>query len=218
MHEPVTHLWTMPLITSFILAFCSCGCTSRPPAQVEGLSQEKSPDTAASVPKASFETGGAGFLNAREEIPPEIPPPSNESQARARFTEATGLTCPRSAEVEAFGGHHWPPAFYVVLRTDSESLSEWVRNCPPWGGESWQCGPVTVELALAAGVKCMDEIQHTHYHADGIRLYRGTKKEIVEILNQNDLRFAGEYTQGKRGRLLVVDVNTRHAWLTVWEE
>lgn len=142
MERLVAHSWTMPMITSFILVACCCGCTTRPPAQIDEPSQERLPDVAASsVGKAPSDV--ATFLNDSVEMPPEIPPPRNESEAQSRFTEATGLTWPSSAKVEAFGGHHWPPALYVVLRADREVLSEWERNGPPWHHESWQCGPVT---------------------------------------------------------------------------
>lgn len=213
--------WLSPSIfavTSFVLVIASSGCSGRAPVQEQKLPPHKlQGKVALPAAKAPSEIVGEEPPNLSQSIPEEIAPPRNESEARSRFTEATGLTLPTSAKIQSFGGHHWPPDFHVVLQVESQDLSEWARNPPPWHHGDWKCGPVDIEIALAAAGWCMKEIQYTEY-PDGACLYMGTGEEIVEILNQKNLRFAGQYENGRRGRLLVIDVSAGRAWLTVWEE
>ena len=141
------------------------------------------------------------------------------------FTQITGLEWAENSEVITFadthGGFLGDGEFYVIFRTDQETLEEWLSNSPPWENEEWKRGPVPPEIGFHAsfgkGGMIIGSVGNGPYQYD-------SEGELVDLLKSDEIWYVvKERCCGRdslyfhNGELLIVDLEAQQVWLSSWD-
>lgn len=141
------------------------------------------------------------------------------------FTQITGLEWPENPEVITLADTHdgflGDGEFYLIFRTDKETLEEWLSNPPPWENEEWKLGPVPPEIGSHASFGKGSMIIGSV--GDGPYQYE-SEGELVDLLKSDKIWYVvKERCCGRdslyfhNGELLIIDLETQRVWLSSWD-
>jgi hypothetical protein len=154
---------------------------------------------------------------------------ANQKQFRATvedpgrdFTRVTGIPWPRTANVvsvaDTHGGLMGEGELYLVFETDRETLESWLAESRPWSS-SWKDGPVPPEIGVHCTFGAGSVVAEVGNSVRGGYFGNST---LAPLLGSSSIQYvAAERCCGDlpwhNGNLLIVDLATNRAWLSVWD-
>lgn len=147
-------------------------------------------------------------------------------EAKAKFTNETGLAWPESAKVVSFGDDHGivnmssEGEFHIVIDADQETIDKFLKSelkapRPEWKFSEWQSGPVPPEIGRHCGFDSMATYS-THARKSINR------QETDDVLDSKDIMYSAserccDTIEWHNGTLLIVDPVKNRVWLSSWD-